>query len=122
MNWWTSGLIGLLLGAAAAVVTMCVLMATRQATARASRNQQRLALAYQFLRIEYLTTRIEVQLSSIGLSIKLAGPADPWLQIRVCMEIIRNILALEGQELYSLRLKVKRAFEQVMAERDAKTL
>ena len=127
MEWWNAGLIGLFIGAAAGIAVVALLMSTRSKLARDAYNSRQVQLGYQFLRIEILTTRLELQIKSLGrdfgLSIKF-GEVDPWEQIHDSLRIIKDNLELSAEELSFMRAKIRKELDSFTPERieDTKTL
>lgn len=128
MDWWIAGLIGLLVGAAAGVAVLALVMNTRLKVARETYNHRQVQLGFQFLKIEILTTRLELQIKSLGrdfgLSIKF-GEVDPWEHIHFSMNAVKENLDLSVEQISLMRTKIRRELDSFTPERlqeDTKTL
>jgi len=110
MNWWALVLAGLIAGIVIGGVGACAVMATRRAKEGARYRRREIQLGYQILKIENLTMRLELQLNSIGLSIKL-GEKNPWDELRASLGMAMGNLDLTTEELIKMRGTVRNGLD-----------
>lgn len=126
--WWPGVLIGLLVGGFISTIGACAFMSTRQALTRKRLEHRQDQLGYQFLKIETLTTRLELQIKSFGRDFGLGlmirfGETDPWEHIHSSLGVIKENLDLSAEQISLMRARVRKELDSFTPDHeDTKTL